>query len=286
MSTQIDSVKSYRQLTVEEKVQRPVYRMTEDFASSPETLDWLLDRGVDINRTDHKRDEQGIMLYGPVNHSVKVLDNIAAAGDVRLFDHMVSRGADPSRSLALHAATRCQDAGLTITMIDYLIDQHHMSLEGNSESLRDYMHSEPGAGTPIHSAIANGNLAALQHLVKRGADMSRPAFRSITNLAIGEMGPQEGFLPALGPLLDAGADMDTAVWYPSIRNNVEAHKICHDRGGDLEEALQQVDALDARRRAGELQSDEEQFEIDENDDEAVQRRAETGRYLRSFRSER
>jgi hypothetical protein len=52
-----------------------------------------------------------------------VLNNAATLGDIDLFDYLVSRGADPSKSIALHAAARCPDPVKTKAMILHLVDK-------------------------------------------------------------------------------------------------------------------------------------------------------------------
>ena len=63
----------------------------------------MLDHGVDINQTDFRRTEDGFRLTGPNDTSLKVLNSVAARGDIELYDHLIARGADQSRSLALHS---------------------------------------------------------------------------------------------------------------------------------------------------------------------------------------
>ncbi|TLD11675.1 hypothetical protein E2P81_ATG10422 [Venturia nashicola] len=72
-------------------------------AHSQAIIDWMLDHGVDINQTDFRRTEDGFRLTGPNDTSLKVLNSVAARGDIELYDHLIARGADQSRSLALHS---------------------------------------------------------------------------------------------------------------------------------------------------------------------------------------
>ena len=80
-------------------------RLARDFAHDREMLDCLLDQGADINRTDSmRRDEGSVLAVGEADFSLHLLNNVAASGDIDLFDHLVSRGADTSLCTALHAA--------------------------------------------------------------------------------------------------------------------------------------------------------------------------------------
>lgn len=145
------------------------------FADNAEALDWLIDQGVDVSRTDHECDDRGKKLAGRGtgarnrDYSLKVLNNIAARGDTELFDHIVSRGAEPLRSLALHRASNIKDAETNTRMIDHLLDKHHMNVEAHTSELRDYAHFPGDSGTPFVCGGYYENLAAVQHLLKRGA---------------------------------------------------------------------------------------------------------------------
>jgi hypothetical protein len=58
----------------------------------------MLDHGVDINRTDYSRTASGFRLAGPNDTSLKVLNGVAARGDIELYDHLIARRVAPSRS--------------------------------------------------------------------------------------------------------------------------------------------------------------------------------------------
>lgn len=210
---------------------------------SRETLDWLLDQGVDINKTKFSETDSGRHLAGPCDYSLKVLNGAAARGDIELFDHLVSRGADPSRSFALHRASGCKDPQRSTAMISHLIDKHHMNVDADTDALTDFLDTPPGYGTPLECAIYNKNLPAVQELLERGAKPERAAY-----FAIGGRYLEKGYLPALAPLLNAGADstaaLGSAVYaavYPG-NVNVEAAKICLDCGADPVRALEWVQA--------------------------------------------
>lgn len=102
-----------------------------------------------------------------------MLNNAAASGDIETFDYLVSRGANPLRSLALHHATRCQDAEKTKAMISHLLDKHNLDINasGGTLSLQKFIlfiHGDDGA--PLKCAVANQNMAAIEELLKNGAD--------------------------------------------------------------------------------------------------------------------
>jgi hypothetical protein len=56
-----------------------------------------MDHGLDASRTDDTRDDVYPLrqLIDERDYSLKVLNLIAASGDTQLFDHVVSRSADP-----------------------------------------------------------------------------------------------------------------------------------------------------------------------------------------------
>jgi hypothetical protein len=50
-------------------------------------LDWLLDQGADINRTDNRRLDSGFNLApGETDDSLLLLNNTAASGDIEMFE--------------------------------------------------------------------------------------------------------------------------------------------------------------------------------------------------------
>lgn len=200
--------------------------MVRDFAHDREALDWLLDQGVDASQTDHKRVDTGRPPGGAQDYSLKVLNNIAARGDIDLFDHIVKRGADPHRSLALHCASKCQDYEKSTAMIDHLLDVHNMDIEADNERLRDFFHAAGDSGTPLKCAVYYHNLPAVRRLLERGANPRKALYTTIDNVI---SAPWE---PALEPLLDAGASADDALEHAVDHLNFEAAKICVAKGAD------------------------------------------------------
>ena len=112
-----------------------------DFARDRKTLDWLLDQGVDINRTDTQRLDNGFNLApGETDRSLHLLNNVAADGNIALFDCLVDRGADPTLSTALHSASACKDPDLSRAMVCHLLDRYGMDINSNSDDFRDFVH--------------------------------------------------------------------------------------------------------------------------------------------------
>ncbi|SMR52549.1 unnamed protein product [Zymoseptoria tritici ST99CH_3D1] len=205
-----------------------------NFVEDQETLDWLLDRGVDINATETRIVDNGIPLApSERDYSNKLLNQVAAAGNVQLFNHLVARGAEVSRSLALHYAA-------SPAMISCLLDQHNMDIHADSDDLRDFYHDAKDSGTPLCSAIFHQNLPVVEELLNRGADPERCGKTGHPPLAkaVGDdFGFNRGLLPALRLLLDAGADKDYALTCSVLHGKVEAAQICLDAGADPVSAL-------------------------------------------------
>ena len=139
-------------------------------------------------------------------------------------------------------------------MIDHLLDEHHMDIEAKREDFSTTIDCVD-AGTPLNCAVYYRNLATVKHLLKRGAQPRDAADQSA--------GPY-GFLPALGPLLDAGADPDHALKIVIQRNDVEAVRLCVKAGADPRAIISMQEVLAARRAArADLDSDDEEKEYDE-----------------------
>ena len=258
-----------------------------DLADSREDLEWLLDQGVDVSLTDSRRQDTGFRIGGGFDHSLKVLNNIAKNGDIELFDHIVSRGADPLRSTALHAVSLCRNDGKMAAMIDHLLDHHHMDIEADNEKLRDVFQVLPDSGSPLVCAIYHENVAAVQKLLDRGANPKGSGRTPVTQ-SIGHYF-FSGFLPALDPLLDAGADVDHAFRYAVCRNNAEAAKMCFERGADPTHTLEKWQRMTKRGKLemsgsesdGE-QSEEEVEELDEEQEEEDEEYVESRNRMRMF----
>jgi hypothetical protein len=153
--------------------------------------------------------------------------------------------------MALHRASRCPDPDKTIAMIDHLLDKHCMNIEANNQDFRRTIDSLD-AGTPLNCAIYHRNLAAIKHLLKRGAQP-----RGAADQSAGRWGVRT-FLPALGPLLDAGADPDSALKLVIRTNDIEAARLCVKAGADTRALISSPEARAARLAARpEFNSDNE-----------------------------
>lgn len=207
-------------------------------------LDWLFDRGANINLTDHQRLDDGFNLYiGGRDDSLHLLNIVAANGDIELFDHLVSRGADPSKSTALHSASKCGDPVVSRAMVCHLLDKHKMDININNEDFRDFFHDAPDTGSPLCNAILHRNLAVVQELLERGARIKGPRANSI-NFTVAK----DGFSPALEPLLRAGADPTEALCCAVQHMNFHAAQICLDFGGNPAWALHEAIEEEERRQ--------------------------------------
>lgn len=206
----------------------------------------MLDQGADINNSNHNRTDafgpQAPQVIGNKDYSVKVLNNVAQLGNVELFAHLVNRGADPQRSTALHAVSMCKDPEKAKAMIDHLLDVHHMDLEANSGDLHYTMfrHDE---GRPVHCAVHHRNLDTLSHLILRGADPERAMQYAVGNCLYRK------FLPAVGLLIDAGANADRALGRAVDNKDIEAARICLAHGADVSVVFEEQRTKTARQQA-------------------------------------
>ena len=219
---------------------------------------------------------------------MKVLSNVAARGDIELFDHLVRRGANPHRSLALHSVSRCKDPQKAKAMVDHLLDKHGMNIETHNKTLRELMFMRD-SGTPIHCAVHYRNLATLEQLLARGADPESGVRYAIGNVLF------TSYLPALAPLLEAGADVTDALDLAVGSKNVEAAKICLAHGADLSRVMEEQRAravrVQARREAvlnDTWENDEpsEDSHSSEEDERRRNKRTEMKEFLRSVEGTR
>lgn len=213
-------------------------------------LDWLLDHGADINRTDETRTDFCRSPWGLIDRSLKVLNIVAARRNIQLLDHLVCRGADLQRSMALHGATKCPDADKSVAMIDHLLDRYHMNIEADDREFRPNMiQGLADTGTPLNCAVCFQNLAAVKHLLKRGANpLGRFEYPISQSIGACLWGPEE-FLPAQQPLLEAGAKADLALSIAIREDRLEAAKICVAAGADPRLAISDQEARAARLTA-------------------------------------
>ena len=209
-------------------------------------LDWLLDQGADINRTDSRRLDSGFNLApGETDDSLHLLNNIVASGDIDLFDHLVHRGADTSLCTALHAASRCTDGKTSIAMVCHLLDKHNMDINRNNDDLRHFFHDSQDSGSPLYSAIIHKNLPVVHELLTSGAKVNDDPACSLVGYYAARPG---GFLPSLEPLLRAGADATEVLQQAvMVTMNTDAAKVCLQFGEDPAPALREAIAQEEDR---------------------------------------
>jgi hypothetical protein len=177
-----------------------------------------------------------------MDYSLHLLNNVAASGDIDLFDHLVSKGADTSLCTALHPASRCKDVETSRAMVCHLLDKHKMDINRNNNDLRHFWHDSQDSGSPLCSAIIHKNLAVFHELFQRGAEMNSPDWNPVTYAV-----RAGGFFPALEPLLRAGADTNKALKISVIRMNIDAAKACLHFGADPAPALHEAIAWEEYR---------------------------------------
>jgi ankyrin repeat protein len=167
-----------------------------------------------------------------------LLNNTAASGDIDLFDHLVSHGADTSLCTALHAASRCTDGETSTAMVRHLLDKHNMDIDRNNEDLRDLYHDSQDSGSPLCSAIIHKNLPVVHELLARGAKVNDDPACSLVCYYAARPG---GFIPALEPLLHAGADATEVLQQDVVVTmNIDAAKTCLTFGADPAPALRKA----------------------------------------------
>jgi hypothetical protein len=213
-----------------------------DFANRPEVLDYLLSQGSDVTRTDCRREYNGRnVIPGRIDTSLHLLDQVAALGDVNLFNKLVSLGADPLKSEALHRASKCHDEAKSVAMISCLIDRHNMSMEVKLHAAyTNGLDTGPERGTPLCSAIYNRNLPVAAELLRRS---KKDDLWSAIVTAMGGSRVQYNE-PALHLLLDhGGLDLQKVLDEAIHCDNLRAATVSLEHGADaafvLREQLQQ-----------------------------------------------
>ncbi|KAK4616115.1 hypothetical protein CLAFUW4_10043 [Fulvia fulva] len=221
---------------------QPDIRFCKIFADDRYTLDWLIDQGVDVNKTNTSRQATG--YAGPqdiFDWSDHLLNNVAANGDFELFDHLGSRGADPHRSLALHDISRCRDEARAVAMVRQLLDKHNMNIDSDNEDMRDMFDLAPDSGTPLCVAACYRDFPVLEELLRRGANPKQRGKSGIypLNNAIGTKN-QEASLPAIEALLGAGVDPTSVLVDAAEHGKLGAARMCLRLGADLQEAREEA----------------------------------------------
>jgi ankyrin repeat protein len=166
------------------------------------------------------------------------LDKAAAVGDVDLFNWLVSQGADPSRSEALHRASKCHDEAKSVAMVSCLIERHNMSMEAKLYAGYDNgLDRGPERGTPLCCAIFNRNMPVAAELMRLGGN--HQDLGSAISTAVG--GSRiEYFEPALLLLLEVGgADAQQALRQSVSSDNLSAATLSLKYGADAALALRE-----------------------------------------------
>jgi hypothetical protein len=184
-------------------------------------LVWLIDRGLDINDPEDESIQGVEESYR--NKTIAVLNAAAKSGDVDLFDYLVSRGAIPSRSNALHNASQSNNAA---AMITHLVDTYHMDVNASDScgGLNEVVKWKTTPVTPLNYAITYSNLPAVETLLKYGATGATSA----CSIAI-----SKNNIPAVKILLEAGADPSKSLGVAVTKDRLEIATICLERGGDI-----------------------------------------------------
>jgi ankyrin repeat protein len=117
-------------------------------------------------------------------------------------------------------------------MICHLLDKHNMDINQNNDDLRHFYHDSQNNGSPLCSAVLHKNLAVVHELLQRGARVNSPDWDPVSYAVMAG-----GFMPALEPLLRAGADTNKALKISVLRRNIDASKACLHFGADPAPAL-------------------------------------------------
>jgi hypothetical protein len=143
---------------------------------------------------------------GLYDRTLGVLNEAAALGDVDLFDWLVSRGADASKSIALHTVARCKDPAKTKAMISHLIGKYGFdpNADDNATGLRSLGGFVDDGGHPLRFAVRYQNLTAVEALLQHGADPSRDFVNPV-------MMAESEFPAVIEVFRNAGVDIDEAV---------------------------------------------------------------------------
>ena len=187
------------------------------------SVEWLIDQGVDINQAEETFNAS--LPKGERDQTVAVLQHAARMGDTQLFDYLVSRGADPTKSLALDSACWIGDP----VMIAHLIKKYNFDVNGDDTcgGLRSYRNRAEHGVFPLEKAVYYERLGAIEILMENGADKDKAL-----GVAVGN-GSQPADRPEpLKMLLDAGADPDKAAEKAVWCNNVKALETCFEYGAD------------------------------------------------------
>lgn len=205
-------------------------------------MDFFLDHGVDINATgEFVNRDNGVLGYSepyayvPKGHTV-FLNHAALKGDLQMFDHLVSRGADPARSDALHFAAQHenQDLATMTSLMQHLIDKYGFDVDARDDSggipvERTYpvnMSYQPAE--PVRWAAYHNKPASLQALINLGANPAPAVYDAAT----------KNHIECLHILLKTGVDASEALALAAKRNHLQAAQLALEYGATARQALE------------------------------------------------
>lgn len=167
---------------------------------------WLLEHGADPN------------VPPRLGQTVDLLTLAAASCPPSTVRMLVEHGAGTKGTQALHAAATTSaneiDAGnyqpvpsrveILKILLDHGADANEM--EGDPKEL-----CRPRAsytGTPLHRAVRDGSVEAVQCLLAYGADVSSPSWSGLTAMEIAQMYQRQEMIDALQTHIDRASSQD------------------------------------------------------------------------------
>jgi hypothetical protein len=137
-------------------------------------------------------------------------------------NYLVSRGAKPSQSNALHNAARSSNA---VAMITHLINTYHLDVNASDAcgGLNELVRWDITPVYPLKNAVSAANLLAAKVLLKYGAEN-----RDACGIAIHKKNT-----PTLSLLLDAGADSSKTLGDTITNDYLEGAILCLEHTGDI-----------------------------------------------------
>ncbi|SMY18866.1 unnamed protein product [Zymoseptoria tritici ST99CH_1A5] len=224
----------------------------QNFSSNRVALKWLLDQGADINKSDCRRvGEWGMRIEGAKDDSLHILNMVAANGDIKLLEYLVARGADLTKSLALHAVSSCHEPAKSLPMLSYLLDEQHMGIDTDTDEFRsDNKNKEYDSGTPLCVAIYGRNLPIVLELMARGADIHTSSISGCEPIkkAIRDSRDMENgsLLPIIQPLIAAGVGATYAMSHAIRALRLRPAGVLLRSGADAVAALEEAREQDEK----------------------------------------
>lgn len=204
-------------------------------------MDFFLDHGVDVNTTgEFVTRDNDVLRYVGYAHLPKgctvFLNHAALIGDLEMFDHLVSRGADPARSNALHFAAQheTQDLATMTSLMRHLIEKHGFDIDARDHTggipvERTYpVNSSYQPAEPVRWAAYHDNPISLQALINLGANPAPAVYDAVT----------KNHIECLHILLKTGVDASEALALAAKRNHIEAAQLTLEYGATARQALE------------------------------------------------